>query len=441
MFGTSGIRGPIGETITPELGLQLGRALAHDTELVVIGRDTRTTSHYLGDAVSLGLRASGTDVYRLGVAPTPTVARSVAWEDADAGVMVTASHNPPPDNGFKLWQPSGQAYDGSLRETITNRITNSNYPSITWDSTGEEHALSTATSTHIQNLIDTVTTVDVDVAIDIGNGAGSMTPRVFSELECPVQTLNATPDGRFPGRLPEPTKEHCTSLCQLVKTTEAELGIVHDGDADRMMAVTETGDWISGDTLLALFAKETVTSDDKIAVPLNTSLAVDDTISHLGAECIRTRVGDVFIAEETVRTGVVFGGEPSGSWIWPDHSLCPDGPLAAVRLAEIVTQNGPLSELVRDIPHYPLRRESFEVPHKHELMDHIEHAITEQYPAEDTQRLDGIRITTNDGWFLIRASGTQPLIRITAEGRTASQTDTLFETARSFLDDYLTDHA
>lgn len=441
MFGTSGIRGPIGETITPELGLQLGRALAHDTELVVIGRDTRTTSQYLGDAVSLGLRASGTDVYRLGVATTPTVARSVAWEDADAGVMITASHNPPPDNGFKLWQPSGQAYDGSLRESITNRITNSNYPPITWDSAGEEHELSTATSTHIQKLIDSAPTVDVDIVIDIGNGAGSMTPRIFSELECPVQTLNANPDGRFPGRLPEPTEEHCTSICQLVKSTDAEVGIVHDGDADRMMAVTETGDWISGDTLLALFAKETVTSGDKIAVPLNTSLAVDDTIAQLGATCIRTKVGDVFIAEETARTGVVFGGEPSGSWIWPDHSLCPDGPLAAVRLAAIVTQNGPLSELVRDIPNYPLRRESFEVPNKHELMDHIEHAITEHYPEEDIQRLDGLRVTTNDGWFLIRASGTQPLIRITAEGRTASQTDTLFETARSFLNDHLTDPA
>lgn len=439
MFGTSGIRGPVGEQITPELGLNLGRALAHNNNTVVIGQDTRTTSQYLGDAVSIGLRASGTDVYRLGIATTPTIARSVGLHDADAGVAITASHNPPPDNGFKFWQPSGQAYDAPLRETITNRLNSSNFPPQNWATTGTEHTTTTATSTHIQTLVETASPIDVAIALDLGNGAGTMTPKVFSELGCTVHTLNANPDGRFPGRLPEPTKENCTALRHLVQSTDVDLGIAHDGDADRTMAVTETGEWITGDSLLALFAKETVADGDKIAVPLNTSLAVDDTIEPLGASCIRTKVGDVHIAEKTTNSDVVFGGEPSGSWIWPDQTLCPDGPLAAVRLAEIITKNGPLSELIEEIPHYPLRRESIEVPNKHELMEQIEQDLASRYASEHRLHLDGIRVTTPNGWFLIRHSGTQPLIRITAEARNSSDSDDLLTTARSIIDEHLTD--
>lgn len=437
MFGTSGIRGPVGEQITPELGLNLGRALAHDTDAVVIGRDTRTTSNYLADAVSIGLRASGTDVYRLGIAATPTIARSVNWTDADAGVSITASHNPPSDNGFKLWQSSGQAFDAARRETITSRLNSTEYPPMHWESTGTEHHRSSVIDKHVRTLIESGSAVDVSVAIDVGNGAGTITPTVFSRLDCPVQTLNANPDGRFPGRPPEPTEEHCSTLRHLVRSTDADFGIAHDGDADRMMAVTETGTWIPGDTLLALFAKETVTDGDSIAVPINTSLAVDDTIEPLGATCIRTQVGDVHVAENTKNQGVVFGGEPSGAWIWPHETLCPDGPLAAVRLVEIVTRSGPLSDLIDDIPHYPLRRESIDAPNKDKLMEGIEHDITSRYPDDHRSHLDGIRVTTPDGWFLIRKSGTQPLIRLTAEARTPSDSDALLSTARSIV----TDHA
>ncbi len=439
MFGTSGIRGPVGEHITPELGLNLGRAIAHDATLVVIGRDTRTTSQYLADAISIGLRASGADVYRLGIASTPTIARSVDWYNADTGVTITASHNPPTDNGFKFWQPSGQAYDASLRATISSCIDSSNYPPITWNSAGTEYQKSDAVNTHIQTLIESISSVDISIAIDVGNGAGMMTPQVFSALDCPVQTLNANPDGRFPGRPPEPTEEHCTALRQLVRSTDADLGIAHDGDADRMMAVTEKGHWISGDTLLALFAKETVTDGDKIAVPLNTSLAVDDTISPLGATCIRTKVGDVHIAEATTHKNVVFGGEPSGSWIWPDQTLCPDGPLAAVRLAELITHNGPLSNLIDEIPQYPLQRESIAVQNKHEVMESIEQDVAARYDPDQRSQLDGIRINTPDGWFLIRQSGTQPLIRLTAEARSQSDSDALLATARSIVEEHLTD--
>ena len=433
MFGTSGIRGPVGEEVTAETALQIGRALGAETERVVVGRDPRESGTLLVDALAAGLRELGTDVVDLGVAATPTVARTVGWLDADAGVSVTASHNPPADNGLKLWQPSGQAYDAAGEERIADRIHVDEPALRAWDGLGDRSSTDGA-DRHVDALLETADGADLDleVAVDLGNGAGRVSVEALLEAGCRVETLNAQPDGRFPGRPSEPTAEHCTALTTLVADGPYDLGIAHDGDADRMRAVAGDGTFLSGDSLLALFAAETAEAGQRVAVPVDTSLAVEDYLADRDVDVVRTPVGDVHVADAASESGVAFGGEPSGAWIWPDETLCPDGPLAAVRIATM-TAEAPLEDRLSSIPTYPIRRTSVETDRKASVMETVESSVLERYGSVET--LDGVRVETDDGWFLLRASGTQPLVRVTAEARTESRAASLLTDARALVED------
>jgi len=435
MFGTSGIRGPVGETVTARLALDVGRAVGIDADRAVVGRDPRESGVLLCDALAAGLRESGTDVWDLGLAASPTVARAVDWFDADAGVSITASHNPAPDNGIKLWQPGGQAFDEARRETIARRVHGSDSDLQAWDGLGDRTRVD-ASERHVDALVESVGIDDsLSVAVDLGNGAGGVTVDALQALGCEVETLNAQPDGRFPGRPSEPTAENCASLRNLVETTDADLGLAHDGDADRLRAVTGAGEFLSGDVLLALFAREAVARSDveapRVAVPVDTSLAVDDALGD-GATVTHTRVGDVFVAERATQPDVVFGGEPSGAWIWPDETLCPDGPLAACRLAALAADR-PLDERAAEIETYPIRRANVETTEKSAVMDRVEERVLAGY--DDVRTLDGVRADLGDAWFLVRASGTQPLVRITAEAREKARAKEVFETVREIVAD------
>lgn len=434
MFGTSGIRGEVGETVTVELAVDLGRALAtFGADSVVVGRDPRPTGSFLADAVSAGLRECGADVVDIGMAATPTIARSVAWQDADAGVAITASHNPASDNGFKLWTPSGQAFDANQRETISEILQGEPVELPSWDETGSMRTWTGAVDRHVEALVSTSDDVEsLHVVVDVGNGAGAVTARTLVELGCHVETLNAQPDGRFPARPSEPTAENCEGLIEYVTATEADIGIAHDGDADRMRAVDDEGRFLDGDTLLALFGRDAAAEGETVAAPVNTSLAVDDALSTVGASLSRTKVGDVYVAERATDDDVVFGGEPSGAWIWPDETLCPDGPLAACRLVELVSRRGSLSTLADGVDSVPIRRESVEVEKKNAVMDRVADDVMEGY--DDVTTIDGVHVDVADGWFLIRASGTQPLIRLTAEARDVDHCGELLATAREFVE-------
>ncbi|USZ68093.1 phosphoglucosamine mutase [Halorussus salilacus] len=457
MFGTSGIRGRVGEEVTCDLALDVGRALATEgSDRVVVGRDARESGRMLADAAVAGLRECGADAIHLGAVATPTLARSVGWRDADAGLMVTASHNPAPDNGLKLWNPSGQAFDESQREAIARRVREGEFDLAAWDELGAVGEWDGATERHADALVEAVGTVgvaargdaagpdrrtdsgattesgDLSIVVDVGNGVGGVAADALHRLGHDVQTLNAQPDGSFPARPSEPTAENCRTLCSVVAATDADLGIAHDGDADRMRAVTADGEFVSGDVLLALFAREAASEGQRVAAPVDTSLAVADLLEPRGVSVSRTRVGDVYVAERATDPDVAFGGEPSGAWIWPDETLCPDGPLAACRLAELVAARGPLAELVGAVETYPLRRGSVETDRKEEVMARVGERVVAEYERVDT--LDGVRVEGEDGWFLIRASGTEPLVRVTAEARRDDRADDLFAEASTLVE-------
>ncbi|WP_435074249.1 phosphoglucosamine mutase [Halorubrum sp. HHNYT27] len=445
MFGTSGVRGRVGSDVTADLALDIARALATDADRVVVGRDVRDSGRALVDALCAGLTECGADVIDVGTASTPTIARAIGSRDADAGVAVTASHNPPQDNGIKLWTPSGQAFDETQLAAIERRVDSEVTPFADWDGHGDRTRWDGAADAHRRTLLEVgrrraaAAGVELDgfhAVVDVGNGTGGITADVLHELGATVETLNAQPDGRFPGRPSEPTAEACTGLIAHVAARGADLGIAHDGDADRMMAVDDTGRFRSGDELLTVFALQAVAAGDRVAAPVDTSLAVDDALAARGASVVRTRVGDAYVADRTREEGVVFGGEPSGAWIFPTETRCPDGPLAAVALA-VLAADRPLSERADELPTYPIRREAIETTRTEATMAAVTERVRESY--DDVTGIDGVRVEVDDGWFLIRASGTQPLIRVTAEARDPETADRIRSTARSFVVDAIAD--
>lgn len=436
MFGTSGVRGPVGTDVTASLALDIGRAVGATADRVVLGRDARDSGRALLSALEAGLVESGTDCIKLGTVATPTLARAIARHDASAGIIVTASHNPPEDNGIKLWTPSGQAFDTTAQNAIEARIETSSFDLTSWDEHGSVTHDTSATDAHTDALTSYIDAANADlsdlsVVVDLGNGMGQVTADALFQAGADVETLNGQPDGRFPGRPSEPTAKTTATLQAHVRATDADLGIAHDGDADRMMAVTDTGDFVAGDLLLATFAREIASDGDRVAAPVDTSLAVDDALSAIGASVVRTRVGDVYVAEKTREPDVSFGGEPSGAWIFPEQTYCPDGPLAAVTLA-VLAATQPLSERLASIDTYPILRDSIEVANKYDVMETIVKTVKSRY--DDVTTIDGVRVGVADGWFLIRASGTQPIIRLTAESRDGDRTVEILEEARSILD-------
>ena len=434
MFGTSGVRGRVGDEVTAALALDIGRALVTDgAQTVVLGRDARKSGQTLSRAVSAGVTECGGNVIDVGVQPTPTVARTVVREEADAGVVVTASHNPAPDNGMKLWAADGRAFGEDANARITELVETDTFDLAAWDALGEHRHQDGARAHHEQALRESVKIPDdLSVVVDFGNGVGRVTADALHAAGCDVETLNAQRDGRFPGRPSEPTATNCETACAVVEAIGADIGIVHDGDADRMMAIDERGRFVSGDALLALFARRVAEAGERVAVPVDTSLLVADVLDSVGATVTYTPVGDAYVAAATTEPDVVFGGEPSGAWIWPDQTRCPDGPLAACTLAAIVGTEGSLADMVDELPTYPIRRDAIRTESKQAIIDQVAALARDEF--DDVSALDGIRVETDTGWFLVRASGTEPLVRLTAEAREETDATELFETARNLID-------
>lgn len=404
-FGSSGIRGVVNKTITPDLALNVGKALGKEYSDVVIGRDTRPSGDMVKSAIIAGLTSLGADVKDAGMLSTPALA--YATRDFDCGVMVTASHNPAPYNGIKLWNPDGSSFDTAQMEK-TERDIDEDHTLPEWDKIGNVESLKNATRDHIDAILSKFDRDhDLKVVVDCANGgAYSSTPYLLEKMGCEVITLNAQPDGTFPAHDPEPVEENLVDLSKTVKKTNADLGIAHDGDGDRMVAFDSDGNYLGGDTLLSLFASRF----DKVVVPVNSSMVIEE----LSKDVIRTRVGDVFVAEKLKESGADFGGEPSGTWIYPGLSYAPDGIYAAALLVNLTTEID-LKKTIKELPSYTRRKKAYKVTNKQKTMDELISLYQKEYDQERIDLIDGIRLNYENGWALTRASGTEPKIRITVE--------------------------
>ncbi len=410
LFGSSGIRQEFGPGLV-DLALRIGAATAAGASGIIVGRDTRTTSELLEHAVIAGMLSAGATVYTCGIAPTPTVAHATGC--VDAGCMITASHNPESYNGVKLLNPDGSSFTRRQQAAIEGALEGSHWEN--WDRQGHVSPVD-AVDAHREAILDRVSlSRPITAVLDCGNGAGSViTPDLLSEAGAAVVGLNCNVAGRF-ARPSEPLEKNLPYIGEIVRRRGAACAVVNDGDADRMMAFDEKGRYIDGDHLLMLFAK--YLDRKHVVTTVDASMAIEEV-----AEVRRTPVGDSFVSEELLSWGD-FGGEASGSWIFPEHSYCPDGVYAAALLCEIASEWSIAEELDR-MPRYTLLRESYRIDAPGEIMA----AIGADEPTH------GIRFEDEAGWYLIRASGTEPKVRITAEGKTPQKAKEMLEAGHNALE-------
>lgn len=409
LFGSSGIRGVIGEDFTIELAVSIGEAVGAMHRHIVLGRDTRTSGPMVAQALACGANAAGAEIHDAGMISTPTLAR--ASSTFGCGIMVTASHNPAPYNGVKLWNPDGSAFDTDQMEKVEELIF-SPRARKDWREVGRSFMMEGAERAHIDAILDEVGSSNAMVVVDCGCGATfRVSPLALRELGCSVLSLNAQPDGFFPARTPEPTEEALADLKAAVLRRNADVGIAHDGDGDRMVAIDDKGRFVSGDRLIALFAS--AMGARGVVAPMDASMILDEIVGRVE----RCKVGDVYVAEVLKRTGLDFGGEPSGTFIFPKQTYCPDGVLAGALLAKMASEQ-PISERLDSLPSFPSSRSSR--PFRAEQRENVLKRLEAEMCGLDCDRLltlDGFRAEFSDGWILVRLSGTEPKLRTTVEAR------------------------
>jgi phosphoglucosamine mutase len=414
LFGSSGIRTVFSKELL-DIAFRVGVGVGKKCANVVVGTDTRTSSDAMKHAVLSGLLASGARCRDVGIVPTPTLA--YITREFDAGIMVTASHNPPEYNGLKLFNPDGSSYDLIQQAQIEKEIRAKTFAAAKWEDIKHSETYHGAIEHHIEAIATRFPAkIKAKVVVDAGCGAASeVTPRLLQRLGCEVIPLNCYNSGFFP-RVIEPAEANLQELCRAVKDSGAQIGIAHDGDADRMMAVDERGKFISGDVMLALFSK--ALGVNEIVTTLDASMVVEE----MGFKVRRTKIGDTWVSEE-LKKGGAFGGETSGAWIFPAVSLCPDGIFAAAQVASMAAAHK-LSELAADVRVYPLMRSS--INSQGLAKSRLKARLVALKPAAMSNS-DGFRLAFNDGWLLVRPSGTEPKIRLTAEAKTEARVKELFE--------------
>jgi phosphoglucosamine mutase len=438
LFGTSGIRGKVGDKINLELALKVGLAVGTfaDKGKIVVGHDPRTSSPMLTMAVKAGILQCGKDVLDLGMVPTPVVGYATQCLGAQAGVMITASHNPSPFNGIKLWNPNGMAYRQEQERAIERIVHQESFQRVSWESLGKSEDIRSFILTYVADLLALVNIKpDLKVVVDCGSGAASyLSPLILRKAGCQVITLNSQPDGFFPGRKPEPSEANLGELMQVVKATGANLGIAHDGDADRMVAVDDMGRMADFDKLLALVSAQ---RGGMVVTTVDASAAIDRCLKEVDGQVERTRVGDVHVAEMISELGANFGGEPSGTWIHPEFCMCPDGILSGLRVIELVQKKGPLSQLLDDLPSYPTHRVTVNCQdeNKASVMQEMENKLPHLFTdIKDVNPIDGVRLTLkDDSWVLVRPSGTESFIRITLEGKDLKRAQNILNESEKLL--------
>jgi len=422
LFGTFGVRGVVGQELTPELVYRLGLALA--THLgnkgkIAVGRDNRTSGEMFENAVVSGLLSGGCDVLRLGLTPTPVLSFAIHHFKCDAGIIITASHNPPQYNGIKFWGSDGAGFEREREREIESTVERGG-KQVSWDEVGEVlHA--DAISAYTGALLKRVRKFKrkLRVVVDCGNAVGALvTPFVLQRLGCEVISMNSQLDGSFPGRKLEPVPENLGELAKAVVACEADVGIAHDGDADRTIMVDEKGNILSGDRVFAFAAMNYLKEKKKprIITTVATSSVIDDVARKLKGTVVRTKVGEPEIVGEYKRNGGDVGGEENGGVLFFDWTPCRDGIMTAVQFLSAVDESGmSVSGLNSTLPSYFQTKQRVECPN--ELKSKVLEALAKKSWIGKLTTIDGIRVDFEDGWLLLRPSGTEPIFRCFAEAK------------------------
>ncbi|MBE3586067.1 phosphoglucosamine mutase [Desulfofundulus thermocisternus] len=421
IFGTDGVRGVANRELTPELALNLGRAGAYVLSRglpgasLVVGWDTRISSDMLEAALTAGICSAGVNVLKVGVMPTAAIAYLTRALGAAGGAVISASHNPMDDNGIKFFGASGYKLSDAMEEEIEQLLSNpACIPAPVGARVGRLFPVADAADRYIAFLKDTVSCdfSGLKVVVDCANGAASrIAPRVLAELGAEVIPIFNTPDGVNINAGCGST--HPAALQEAVVEYGAHLGLAHDGDADRVIAVDGRGNLVDGDQIMVILAralqKKGRLARDTVVVTVMSNLGLDLALEKSGIRVLKTRVGDRYVLEELLRSGATFGGEQSGHIIMLDYNTTGDGILTALQLLQVVRETGAtLQELAAQMEKLPQLLENVRVTDKEKVMGSPElaRAIREQ-----EERLGG------QGRILVRPSGTEPLVRVMVEGR------------------------
>ena len=423
LFGTNGIRGIVNEDMTVELAARVGMATGKFMGgMVAIASDTRVSGDMIKQAVSAGLMASGCNVVDIGVLPTPALQYFVKTrKEMVGGVMITASHNPPNFNGIKCVSSDGTEMSREDEETIegnyySNDETHSPKTGRVWKELGADEMYINAVISNVD--ADAIRAANLNAVLDCANGASCITaPLLLKKLNVKTRTLNADPQGEFPGHNSEPTEENLKDLVETMKKGGADIGIAHDGDADRTVFVSEKGEYVSGDKSLALIARSELKKKKGLVVtPVSSSSMVEEVVLAAGGKVKYTAVGSPIVARAMIESDAIFGGEENGGLIFPDMQYCRDGAMAVAKMLETIVKNGPLSKQIKTLPTYHTFKFKFEANDegKEKIMKAF---VKEKYEGSKKDKTDGVKLTFDDGWVLMRPSGTEPIFRVYSESK------------------------
>ncbi|MCL2116581.1 MAG: phosphoglucosamine mutase [Methanobrevibacter sp.] len=445
LFGTFGVRRIANSILTPEFASML--AASYGTVFqgkIAIGGDTRTTTPMIKHAIISGLLSSGCDVVDLGILPTPAVQYAVK-KYYDGGIIVTASHNPPEYNGIKFVDEDGIGIKEEDELAIEKLYFDENPLRASWEAIGNLYHNEMIIDEYIDEALEKVDIqaikdAKLKVVLDCGSGAGCPTaPYIVQRLGCEIITLNCQVDGFFPGRNPEPVKDNLKDLIATVKELNADIGIAHDGDADRTICIDEKGNFVLGDKTFTLVEKQMLKENKGglIVTTVATSSAIYDIAEEFGGKVIATAVGDLLVARELKEKKGLFGGEENGGLIFPEFVYGRDAALTVAKILEIIAkEKKPLSQLIDELPVYYSEKKKCECSDdkKTEVMDNIAKEVaTLGYEIDTT---DGVKIFKDDGWVIIRPSGTEPIFRSMAESDSQDKATELANWGKSLIEKY-----
>ncbi len=444
MLSVSGARGIVGKSMTPSVAAEFAAAFGtHAREstgkehpVLCLGQDSRPSGSMIAAAATAGLTAVGCRIIRLGVVTTPSVAVMIDRHEADAGMVVTASHNPIIWNGLKCLNADGLAPSPDIAQRIITRYRERQYDFIDVESLQTTTEDKSTHDIHVEKVLFHIDTESINsagfkVVLDSVNGAGCLAGRMLLEqLGCEVVHLNGEPHGNF-AHPPEPIEDNLTDLAQLTATEGAVCGFAQDPDADRLAIVDETGRFIGEEYTLVLATKRLLDlhGSGVLAANLSTSRMIDDLAAQYpGSRVIRTAVGEANVAGAMQNEIALVGGEGNGGVIFPPICWVRDSLSAmALVLGLIADQQKPLSEIVNNLPRYAMIKRKFDLsslPDNRGVPEILED-VTREYASERIDTTDGVRIDFADGWVHLRASNTEPIMRLIAEAPTTDETEAL----------------
>lgn len=440
IVSVSGIRGIVGQSLTPDTACRFGAALGTALKggRVVLARDSRPSGRMLRAAVTAGLTAAGCSVEDIGIAPTPTVGLAVRQLGAAGGIQITASHNPAPWNGLKMFGPDGAVLPADRGRQVAQLFEGGRFRYAGWDGIGDIRVPPDVLDEHARLACDAVSAAGVHAAgfrvlLDANGGAGGpLGANLLRHLGCEVVELACDPDGAFVHEA-EPVPAHLVDVGPQVERSGAAVGFVLDPDADRLALIDERGTCVSEELTLALAVKFRLGQKrGPVVINMSTSRVVEDVAREAGCECFRSAVGEANVVAGMRAHGAVIGGEGNGGVIDPRVGWVRDPFVGMAMILNLMADQGQkLSELVAGLPAYAMLKTKYTVP-KERLAGALER-IEKRWPDARMNKQDGLRLDWADRWVHVRPSNTEPVVRVIAESPTAADTQGLCDQAAACL--------